>query len=301
MTPTVSVVIPSYNHERYLRQAIDSVLAQTRPPTEIIVVDDCSHDGSRSILAEYGHRIDAVLCDANVGTYPALNLAIERAAGEWIAILNSDDYWMPTKLQAQIDAAGNRSFVFTSGHFVDSADLSTQYQNFGTAFFRVPSGPMLERLLFHNHCYPSSVTFRRSLWERAGKFDSSFVCLGDWDLFLRMAEITEFCFVDQDLTAYRVHSTQTSRRVDQMNAEEVRIRERILASEDRFMALADDKPAMRRALAHSAAALGTQYHLMGKAPAARRMYLHSLRLNPLRGKSVFRWGLTLVRTKIKEP
>jgi glycosyltransferase involved in cell wall biosynthesis len=300
--PLISVILTSYNHERYLREAIESALAQTYPSRELVIIDDASTDSSPQIATEYRANARLLLLEQNVGTYPALNRAIGEARGEWVAILNSDDVWEPEKLAAQLDEVGEAQFSFTNGHFIDENGQPCEYHTFGRSFFTVPSGRMVERLIFHNRCYPSTVMFTKDLWERAGRFREDLICLGDWDLFLRMSELTNFSYVNRDLARYRVHGTQTSRRIAQMRAEEIDIRERrIHAREAELLAGAPDRAAMKRALAHSAAALGTQYHLAGRAGDARRMYLRSLALNPLRGKSFLRLLLAMALPRIKSP
>ena len=97
----VSVVIPTHNHAGYIRQAIDSALAQTSAPLEVIVVDDGSTDETPRILADYGGRIRAIR-QSNAGVSVARNTGIAAAAGDLIALLDSDDSWAPTKLERQI-------------------------------------------------------------------------------------------------------------------------------------------------------------------------------------------------------
>lgn len=301
--PSVSVVITSYNHERFLRECIESVLSQTARPREILLIDDASSDASPAIAKGYEGRIRPMLLTQNVGTYAALNLAIEEATGDWIAILNSDDAWEPRKLEAQTASLGERGFSFTNGHFVDASGGACTYHVFGHTLMRLPSGDALVPLIYHNWCFPSTVMFQKELWHDCGRFREDLQCLGDWDLFLRMAKRTEFTFVDEDLVRYRVHEAQTSKvRVERMNREEMDIRHtRIHACEAELLARAADRRAMARALAHSAAALGTLSHLFGDARTARRWYLHSLRLYPLRGKSLLRLGLALLLPRIRTP
>ncbi|MGH7747450.1 MAG: glycosyltransferase family 2 protein, partial [Candidatus Dormibacteria bacterium] len=99
--PTVSVVIPVYNAARFVTEAVDSVLAQTSPPLEIIVVDDGSTDETRARLAPYRGRIQYVL-QPNSGTSRARNRALQAACGTLIAFLDADDRWLPEKLAKQL-------------------------------------------------------------------------------------------------------------------------------------------------------------------------------------------------------
>ena len=98
--PAVSVIIPTYDRCGFLRQAIESVLAQTCPADELIVVDDGSTDDTPDMLADYGNRI-RVIRQSNRGVSAARNTGIRQSRGQFIALLDSDDYWLPQKLAAQ--------------------------------------------------------------------------------------------------------------------------------------------------------------------------------------------------------
>src|SRR5437773_3781756 len=101
MNVTVSVVIPTYNYARYLPEAIDSALAQTHAPLEVIVVDDGSTDDTPRVLAVYGDRI-RVIRQANRGPGAARNTGIAAARGEYVGFLDADDVWLPRKLELQM-------------------------------------------------------------------------------------------------------------------------------------------------------------------------------------------------------
>ena len=117
---SVSVVIPCYNGAKFIRQTLDSVLAQTVEPHEILVVDDGSTDESREIAQSYGPPV-RVIRQPNQGESVARNRGIEEARGDWIAFLDADDLWMPTKLERQIEVLGP-----------DIAWVHTNYHVFGT-------------------------------------------------------------------------------------------------------------------------------------------------------------------------
>jgi hypothetical protein len=114
----ISVVIPAYNAGRYLARAIDSVLAQSRPADEIIVVDDGSSDNTPDVAARYAGRI-CFIRQGNAGASVARNTGIEAASGEWIAFLDADDEWLPEKLHVQMEHLGrNPELVWTTGNYL---------------------------------------------------------------------------------------------------------------------------------------------------------------------------------------
>ncbi len=118
MSITVSVVIPAYNAGKYIGRAIDSVLAQTRPADEIIVVDDGSTDNTAEVAHGYGDKVRFIRQE-NAGASVARNTGIEAATGEWIAFLDADDEWLPQKLKLQTEhLRRNPDLVWTTGNFI---------------------------------------------------------------------------------------------------------------------------------------------------------------------------------------
>jgi hypothetical protein len=119
MNPSISAVIPSYNVAAYLGQALDSVLGQTLPPLEVIVVDDGSTDASAAVAESYGPPV-RVIRQKNQGPSIARNRGLDEARGEWVAFLDGDDYWLPGKLEKQVAAIEP-----------DVVMLHTNWHNFG--------------------------------------------------------------------------------------------------------------------------------------------------------------------------
>jgi len=103
----VSAIIPCYNYGKYLPRAIDSILAQTRPVSEILVVDDGSTDNTREVATSYGDRVQYIF-QQNQGRAAARNHGMREATGDWIALLDADDWWFPEKIELQLKAAAAR-------------------------------------------------------------------------------------------------------------------------------------------------------------------------------------------------
>lgn len=299
--PKVSVLIPSYNHARYLSQAIESVFSQTYTDYEIIVVDDGSTDGSAEILSTYSGRL-RWYTQQNRGTYPTLNRLITESSGEYLAILNSDDLWLPTKLEKQVSLLETNAqvgLVHTYGYFIDSEGNRLQKNPLGYPWPRVPTGNIVEELVRYNRIVPSSAIVRRECFEKLGMFREDLYGLGDWEMWLRIALYYDIGFVDEPLTLYRVHATNACHCHDKMHLDEIKVRcETIHANESLFWRRANSPRAMRLALAHSYACLGTEYALLGDRRHARQAYYQSLRLYPLRFKSLLRLALTFLPVKM---
>ena len=206
--PLVSVVIPTYNGERFLREAVDSALAQTHKPLEIIVVDDGSTDGTLAILAGYGSRI-RVFRQENTGQSAARNVGISKAAGEWIGFLDQDDLWDPRKIEKQLAAA-------TEGVDAILSDLRMIDDNGVTTRERCYNLPRNARLalgdIITNPGWSQMMVVRRRALEAVGGFDrTNRFGTEDYQLRLRLAATGHnFRYVDEVLASYRWHGTNMS-------------------------------------------------------------------------------------------
>lgn len=205
-TPTVSVVIPTFNRGHLVPNAIESVLGQTFAAHEIIVVDDGSTDDTSERVGRYEGRIRYVH-QGNRGVSAAQNKGIELARGDWIAILGSDDLWSPTKLERQVEALaelGERfGACFTDCRFSGrSLDNRSAFELADLTSERATS-PMHDLFRFilgrHAAIWVQSLLIRRSLLERLDGFDERMVVGEDTDLVFRAAFLTQFCFVNEVL------------------------------------------------------------------------------------------------------
>lgn len=203
----VSVIIPTYNRQTHVLRAIDYVLAQTVVVDEIIVVDDGSTDGTaEAILSRHGSRVN-VLRQQNQGVSAARNHGIREARGEWIAFLDSDDVWLPTKMQRQFEAIAvlgdGVGVCFTDNFFEGDPNLKvSKFQE--AAFESASSFGILEDparfiLAGREPFFTSSFMIRRALLDGGGAFDPSLVIGEDTDLFFRLSFKTKFCFVAEPL------------------------------------------------------------------------------------------------------
>ena len=171
--PRVSVVIPTFNCERFIGRTIDSALRQTYRDFEIIVVDDGSTDGTQAVLAQYGNTLCCVY-QANQGASAARNAALSRANGEFVAYLDADDLWEPTKLARQVeylDANPACGFVHTEIAVIDESD-TVLHARFNQETGRpIPQGECLRDILQRSHIQTLTVLERRQAFDAAGSFD----------------------------------------------------------------------------------------------------------------------------------
>lgn len=227
-TPQVSVIIPSYNAEQYVGQAIDSALASRGVAVEVIVIDDQSTDNTWSVLEGYGDRIRKVRQEKG-GPYKARNLGAKLARGQWLAFLDADDDWMPDKLARQL-ALGHdgNDLVFTDRlNFGDISAVKERQSDCVPLY----DGDVFEHLLQRNFITLSSVIMRKEAFERLGGFSVTDFGVQDWDLWLRYAASGgRVGLVREPLTRYRIHAEQMSLDLDARARDRMAVVQRALAT-----------------------------------------------------------------------
>lgn len=209
----VSVVIPCFNYARFLGEAIESVLAQTAAPREIIVVDDGSTDDSTTVARRYGSAV--VLLELHrEGVARARNHGIEASKGSVLAFLDADDAWAPRKLEAQLQRldAERVGLVYCGVAFVDERGVVQATSTRGR------SGRVLRDFALMRDVGSmgggSGCLIPRAALDRVGRFDERLSTSADWDLFRRLATHYDFEYVPETLVRYRLHGSGMHRNVD---------------------------------------------------------------------------------------
>ena len=219
----VDVVIPVRNGARYLARCLDSLMAQTRPVRSAIVVDDGSTDATPDILADYRRRWPelAVVRIEPSGLAHARNVGIRMCCAPFVAFLDSDDVWVERKLERQMELFARSDpgigFVHCGYYSIDAEGNVIQLEEIVPCRRDDP----FRALLIEGNVVSgsaSAVIVRRSLLERVGGFDESLSFGEDWDLWLRLAELSGLDFVSDALVAIRVHddSMQHQKTRDKM-------------------------------------------------------------------------------------
>ena len=221
--PQISIIIPVYNGSNYMREAIDSALAQTYDNFEVLVVNDGSNDGgaTREIALSYGDSI-RYFEKENGGVATALNLAIREMKGEYFSWLSHDDLYYPHKLSVQMRAIlerGDRTAI-SYGNY-DSLNMFTGEKEPTDFLAWYP----LERLessvfpIFYSLIQGCSLLIHKSHFDRVGAFDESLLTSQDYDMWFRMFRGQKLVFVPQSLICSRVHSEQGTRTMECFRAE----------------------------------------------------------------------------------
>jgi len=269
--PKISVVIPAHNASAWVADAIESVLAQTVPPHEIIAVDDGSTDDTGDVLAKYSDRV-RVVTQQNQGVSAARNHAARVSSGDWIAYLDADDVWHPRKLELQTEAIRQRPDVGlfgTRAGDVHGVDKSVE---------QTPRLAPLEwtDLAVKNHFTASSVLVKRELLELVGGFDTELHGPEDYDLWLRVTEMTRSAVLDNQLVWYREVPGSLGRRARSME----RGLSRVLAKMDERSVWGTRRVLRRKARSYCKFSCAYMYTTSGEHFEALRRLVESVVLFP---------------------
>ncbi|HOP86751.1 MAG TPA: glycosyltransferase [Syntrophorhabdaceae bacterium] len=214
--PKVSVIINCYNGERYLKEAIDSVYSQTYKDWEIIFWDDASTDNSEQIAKSFDERLRYFKGKKALSLGQARNWAIEKAKGDFIAILDQDDIWMPEKLELQVSLFEKNTsvgLVFSDAidFYQDTGKSISHFTNLG---LNPPRGKIF-KYLFTMDKYPISMptaVFRRSALDSLSEwFDIRYKYAEEYDLFLRIAYNWECDYINKPLAIHRIHNASSTK------------------------------------------------------------------------------------------
>lgn len=293
--PLVSIVIPVHNAERHLAHALDSALRQTYRPIEIIAVDDGSTDRSPEILAQYVARHGSQIThlrQSNMGAAAARNAALAAARGEYIAFLDADDLWAPNKLEVQIAVLEARADV----HLIASRWRVLQTEQEASVFDqpadlngcldrdaqgRVEQPWIYNDLLLDCVVHTTTVVMRRKLLQEIGSFDTTLRRGQDYDYWLRASRVTPIPRLEAQLSAYRLHATNSSWRPQPVNYAAVVIQRALdkwgrKGPDGRITSMAT----MRQRLADHWFNFGWQHAVRGSRLTALRSALRSISFWP---------------------
>ena len=223
----ISVIIPTFNRKHTLQRAIDSVLAQTFKPYEIIIVDDGSKDGTKEWLLQNYPSVQYIH-QPNNGVSSARNKGIQISQGSWIALLDSDDEWMPEKLEYQsrfLEVNRDSSFCHTNEIWIRNGVRVNQMKK-----HKKYGGDIFKYCLDICRISPSSSIIKKDVFEEVGAFDESLTVCEDYDLWLRVTAKFNILFLDEPLIKkYGGHLDQLSRVPEGIEQYRIRSLEKILS------------------------------------------------------------------------
>jgi len=303
--PLVSVVVPVFDAERYLRESLDSILAQTYENIEVIVMDDASSDGSAAILDSYvDGRLRAIRQSVNRGIFDNLNDGIREASGDLIAFFHADDVYHPRIIEREVALLVARpkvGAVFCTDIFIDpdgrefgrlvlpkeirDAEI-LRYEDVLNGFLRYQN----------SFIRGQSSLIRKEVYETVGLFDGTYSLRADLDMWLRIASRYPIAVLDKYLVWYRYGHENSSKRYDRLRTDPeifFSIMDRLLASEDRALAEPDALTAYEGHRAADHLILAVNEYILGNR-AAMRTQLRQVRARRLLATSRIQRGRLLV-------
>lgn len=215
--PKISVIMPCFNHGHYVGESIEAVLAQTVADLELIVVDDCSRDHSRTVIARYvecDRRVRAIYHRANLGASRSRNDGMALARGEFMAFCDADDVWLPTKLEHQMEALRKHpecDVAYCDAKIIDECGGETGKRF--SEWFPVPgsgSGKLFLELCTRNFINMQTAILRRECIAETICFDESIKFVEDWCFWLDVSRGHRFLYLNEVLASYREHCNSTA-------------------------------------------------------------------------------------------
>lgn len=276
MPPAVSIVVPTFNRLKYLRRTLASVFQQTFQDWELVIADDGSDGDTRAYLQtlEDPPRVRVLWLSHSGRPAVARNAALRAAKGEYVAFVDSDDLWTPTKLQTQIDSLRRHpgcGWSYTRFVLVDESGNPTDWQR--TRSWPIFAGWILDRLVRSETVIAvPSVIVSRELLEQVGGFDESLVMCEDYDLWLRLAARSEVDAVDEPSALVTRHAEHSGNEITSF-ADCARVFEKVrkIHGTEHLHAILGEKSA------EVAAGLARSYAASGDRAAALRTVATSMR------------------------
>jgi glycosyltransferase involved in cell wall biosynthesis len=286
--PTISIIIPAYNAERWISETLQSILAQSFVDYEVIVVDDGSTDNTVSVATGFGEHVKCI-CRPHSGKSQSRNTGIVASRGDYVAFVDADDLWLPKKLKLQmqlLNQTSNLKWVYTDG-YIFQGDIKNILATFGS-ITKLYSGDILCPLFLHDFIPSPSPLIRREILFEVGLFDDTLARHEpeDWDMWLRIAERYPVGLVNIPLVYYRRHPNSLTMREDHLIAlkGQLAIVERAITRNPERLRPYDD-----RAKAKCYVLAGQAFANDGNSAEARKMFNNAIRLAPKNKDAYLYW------------
>jgi teichuronic acid biosynthesis glycosyltransferase TuaG len=273
----VSVIMGAYNHEKYVAEAIESVLGQTMPDFELIIVDDASTDGTPQIIKRYQQkdsRVKAFFNQKNMGIASTANQCLNNANGEYLTFIGSDDLWVKTKLERQLRILKEHSdlLVWSEGEIVNGEGESTKktFTEMHLASKKRKMGNIFLELIEDNFIFGQSLMFRKE--HLKNQFSTSLKYLSDYQFMVDLAFKHDFFFVSEPLAKYRIHGDNSINRDEEgWNKDRIALRKYFLQKYGGNLS--------RNLKGNLYLKIGNAYSALGEPTVAKHFYLKALKVN----------------------
>lgn len=285
--PLVSIIIPNYNYELYLREAIDSALNQTYEHVEVIVVDNGSTDSSKNIIQSYGNRITSLFFQRNTGPSSARNSGVEIASGKYLIFLDSDDVLVSDAVMNflhEFEGHPDCGIVFGKAELVGIEGATAWiYKN-------MPRYLFYEQFVFKNYILiPAAAMVKRNTLNEAGMFNPHILQCEDYELWLRISKKFTLLYVDKVVAKVRKHGTNYSQNTISMLTWEL----------DMKLSHYDHSNIMKKAISNVYHRLAYEHRIVRHTKLFRQYALQSIKYNPFYWKNyaylVYSWLLSPIK------
>ena len=290
--PCVSIVIPTYNQSQFVNEALESVLSQSFQNFEIIVINDGSTDNTKAVLSNFNDHIQ-IINQENKGLSEARNKGIQKARGDFIAFLDSDDLWVPEKLESQMKLLRNNPeflWCYSDAEVFDSETGQTQYL-YSQLYEHLYSGCIFNYLILENFIASPTPIVHRDVFEGVGLFFDNRIVAEDWDMWLRISDDHPVALIERTLARRRIHAGMKTRNRDwkkQYNRS-VNTVERALNLKQGF-----SKKIKKEALSRLNIRIGRSLISKGKNDQARKLFRRAIQMTPHIFKVYMYWLASLL-------
>ncbi len=294
--PKVSVIIPLYNLKHYIKEAIDSVLNQTYPKIEIIIVDDGSTDNPETVLNEYRNRIK-VIRQENEGLASARNTGIKNSEGEYLVFLDADDYICPNKIETEIEILEKHpkiGWVYEKSLTIDEnkriirklPDIAIKPTE------QPPQGKIFHKLLLENLMPVNAVMIRRKVID-VGMFDESLTSYEDWDFWIRVSAKYEVKYINKPLAFVRFRPDSMQRNTIRFCLNKIRVINKACRLYPEL--IYPYKHRLNKMLAYTHNSLGAEYYHKDKFKESASQFLNSISVYFFQRKVYFNLALVILK------
>lgn len=277
MDSLISVVIPTYNYANYVRDAVESVLNQSYKEFEIIVVDDGSTDDTKKVLEPLKKRIRYIYQE-NKGLPSAYNTGIKSSRGDYVAFLDSDDLWLPKKLELQkkfFDENPSVGMVICNGYLFNETGIISTFFPVG---MMNPLPDDLHGDLFLRNVIPGNTPLiRKQCFDRIGLHDESLTSAEDLDLWIRLTRYFTVGYVPQPLVKYRKHGNSMSMNLERMCENKIKVLRKNIAL---FPDILAKKPEIKKRISDIYFELALSKIKKLKLASSLKQMMNSIRYRP---------------------
>lgn len=276
----VSVIMGAYNHERYISEAIKSVLEQTFHDLELIIVDDYSIDRSRNIILDYQQRdkrVKAIFHDKNMGIARGINDGLKEAKGKYVGFIGSDDVWVAVKLEKQLQVIrkNENKVLWSEGKVIDAKGSETgQIMTQMLCAPKKKDGDIFEELLHEDFIFGQSTLLKTEFAQEIA-FNEHLRFVNDHLFFLELAKKYQFIFMPEPLANYRLHGNNST-----LHYKETWFKERIILRNNLLTRYGGE--ISNGTLADIYYKIGHAYSGLNQKKLAKHYYLRAIRADPLR-------------------